>query len=753
MTAIRLCLKWAIVATMSVALVQVVAQEAKPAKSPEPKKDTRVEPTSWGHVYGRVYDAISGLPIKDARVLGYTDNGFEEKGKSVGATGALGEYHIQLVLGRISHNFDIGRALLSSPLGMLFGSATNTTKRIDVARVAVSVHAHGFKPFIGVVSARSTDAGKFRIDVEPILMVPDGQDGVSVAAKGWNAIRLVSASANPDIAGPKQKVKLEVAIRAHNAELTKSTEIVAYSDLWKGAKKLKLSQDPGTDGIAMFSGEYTVSGKERQSANRVMFAVSKAKVDFDPGRSSALVIVNVLQRDGDTTVPMARNEAIQLVRAGKVTEARDAFARLSSKGSKEAFDWLMAADLSMRIGDPAGAVEPAGNLWLANAKDAVAADRYVTALYEAGRDKDVIRVGQTLTKDIREKDLPKAISAQTLATVGLAYVRSQDLVAADAINEKLLKFQGSGIVPAVMEFRSKLRLAEVEKTHAANPKSAPALADFGRALLDLGRYEEAVAKLAEAAEVDPNQPTIQRDIAWAALQMRGGQKPKVDLERAVSEARGQLGLEKGQQRSKDFFSWNQYGLLLFAWSEEKRAIAATDADQTRDLAIETIREALTLGRVGAKRNSGYYSPFMSQYLTGSEVAISGFAYPQANASFLLLDSLRKLRRDDKDRVALYNAATSLLDLGQINMSSTFCDRLLALEPEHVEAMFVRSLILHQLDDLEKSRETLLGVIRAAPNHPRANLVLADILTELGDPVAASERAAAHASFYGDGNKR
>ena len=35
------------------------------------------------------------------------------------------------------------------------------------------------------------------------------------------------------------------------------------------------------------------------------------------------------------------------------------------------------------------------------------------------------------------------------------------------------------------------------------------------------------------------------------------------------------------------------------------------------------------------------------------------------------------------------------------------------------------------------------------NHPRANLVLAEVLTEQGDTVAAAEKLAMHARFYGD----
>jgi tetratricopeptide (TPR) repeat protein len=726
-----------------------LTQTVKPGQTPESKIDTRVEPTTWGHVFGRIYDSSTGLPIRSAKVFGYTDNGFEEKGRSTGVSDATGEYRIQLILGRISENFDLGRALLSSPLGMLFGTATNKTKRIDVSRVAVLVSAPGYKPFRGIVSARSTDASKFRIDVEPILLVPEGKEGASVAARGWNSVRILETTSTPPIARPKDKVVFSCTIRASSDEFAKSTEVSAFSDLWKGAKKLKHQEGSGATGRAVFTGEYVVSGREKRLANPVWFAVTKAKVDYDPARSWRVVVVNISPNGDDRTQAEERIKALEFVAKGQTADARNAFAALVKGGSNQPYDWTMSAQLSLKVGDPVGAVEPLSKLWADNPKDKAAGASYLQALYQSGLDSQVILVGEQLTKGVKEKDLPKALAPQSLAYVGLSMIRTEDLAGADRVSEQLLAFPASGIDETVIEFRGKLRLAEVQKRHSGNPSSPSALADYGRALLDLGRFEEAVAKLSEAAQIDPSQATIQQDIAWAALQMRGGRQPEINIEQAVAEAKSQLGLEKGQQRSKDFFSWNQYGLLLFAWSEQKRISGAADAQAVRDEAITAIREALSLGRVGAKRNPGYFSGFTYSYMSGSEVAISGFAYPQANSSFLLLESLKRLRRNENDQVALLNAASALLDLGQISLASLYCDRLLNQDALNVEAKLIRALILRQRDQTEDARDVLLELVQIAPNHPRANLVVADILTELGDPVAAAERAAIHASFYGE----
>lgn len=739
----------AIILAISAMFAFAEPQESKAKPLEEPKRDTRVEPTSWGQVRGRVYDSITGLPIKDTIIHGYTDNGFEEKGRSTGKSDALGEYKIQLILGRVSSNFDVGRALLSSPVGMLFGTATNTTKRIDVSRVALSVEAKGYKPFKGIVVARSTNASDFRIDVEPILLVPDSVEGMSVAAKGWNAIRITSMSVNPSIAKPKDKIQFEVKIQSSNLEFAKSTELAAYSDLWKGPKPLKLQSKLDSTGTALFTADYVVSGKEKNLANRVIFGVTKSSVDYDPNQTTKVIVVNIVPTGGNSDYATKRNAAIELLVSGKPTEARDAFSSLIRDGSSQKFDLQMTATLNLKYGNPLGAVEPFETLWKSNPKSQQAFEDYINALYEAKLYPEATAKGLEFIKGIKKNDLPRVVSAETLAILGLTLLQTKDLKAADRVNDQLLSYPESGTIPRVIELRSKLRLAEVELAHSANPDSAEALADFGRALLDLGRYEEAVAKLAASAKLDPNQVTIQRDIAWAALQMRGGEKPVVDSVKAVEQAKTQLGLLKGQQRSKDFFAWNQYGLLLFALSEELIEKGAPEAKSTRDKAIEAIREALTLGRVGAKTNPGYFSGYTYGYMSGSEVAVSGFAYPQANATFVLLDSLRRLRNHDDDQVALLNTSSALLDLGQINLAKKYCQKLLAIDSNNLEATFIFGLISRQLDNIEDAKLYLSKALSIAPNHPRANLVLADILTELGDTIGASERIGMHAKYYGE----
>jgi tetratricopeptide (TPR) repeat protein len=743
--------KWAAcVGLMSALACLSYGQQDKPLD----KKDTRVEPTSWGNVVGRVYDAVTGAPIVGAEVSGYTDDGFLDKGRSVGKTENLGKYKVQLILGRISSNFDVGRALLSSPVGMLFGSATNTTKRLDVSRVALKVTASGYKPFSGVVTARIVDAGKFEIGMQPILLMPDKSEGQSVAAAGWSAIRFVRTDASPSLAEKGQTVRFSATLKLFTKEVAKTVEVRAFCDLWKGGRKLKREGEPNADGEVAFTGEYKVSGKEKQSANPVYFAIAKADVDFDTDKAVQATLIQIGRNEEDKACAGQRTNVLASIEGERFNEAFDAIAPLAKAANAQLFDIQVFTNLARRQGKDAEAVEPLSRLWQSDPKQLDVLERYAEALNSTKKDDELDATVSQVIKGVKPKDLGKKVTPATLAYLGFAKLRKADIEGAAKVNENLLEVPLSGISQQVIEFRGALRLAEVERDHKADPTSPSALADYGRALLDLGRIEEATTKLADAAKADPARVDIQKDLAWAALQMRGGaEKPPTDLAKAVEGAKAALNLEKGKQKSKDFSAWNQYAILLFALANEQQKAGSAEADATFDLSISALREALSLGRVGAKRNPGCFAGFQHGYVSGSEVAISGFAYPQANSSFLMLESLKRLRKSPTDLIGLFNASSALFDLGQNELAKAYLAKFEALAPDDPEGKFLHSLIAHADDNDDAAVEFLRAVLAAAPNHPRANLVLADLMVESGDVPSSSACLAAYAKYYGDTRKR
>jgi tetratricopeptide (TPR) repeat protein len=741
---------WRVLAILALLPVGTSAlSQQQPKKDLLEDKDTRVEPTHWGAVCGRVYDAATGSPIQNAVVTLETDEGFLDKGRSVGKTDELGGYRAQCILGRVSHNFDIGRALLTSGIGMLFGAANTTTKRIDASRVCMRVTADGHKTFEGVVIARGADASAFRLDMQPILLVPESTAGGSVAATGWAAVRIVAARAEPQVAHKGDTVKLVATIRAFGKNPQKNVELAASSRLWKGERRLNLRKEQGNPDGLEFELNYKVSGNEKNSAEIVYFRITRSVLDCNPDRASSAALVQIAKDTTQEQEAKQRGDGLDLVQQGKYGNAADIFKSLAGVVKPALCD----LELLALTADRASNYDDAADAWqrMAMIKDvdvATGVAQRARALYLAKKYDQAAEAVKTELQEIKPSQWPRRIAPTAVGYLGLSLLKLNDVDRAVKLNEDLLEWPTSGLNSAVIEFRNGLRLAVVERANSANPNSSAALADYGRALLDLGRYEEAVAKLKQSLDVDPNQTAIRRDLAWAALQMHGQPPSSKALATAVAEAKVGLNLEKGKQRSKDFFSWNQYAILLYALADEQRAAGSSDAEATSDEAIKAFREALTLGRKGARTNAGNFD-YYHGYTSGGEVAISGFAYPQANSSFVLLESLKKLRKDPADYLALFNESAALLDLGQPSLAERSISRLMEQKPDFTEGLFLYGLIQIRQGEPAKAEESLQKVLAANPLHPRANLVLAELLAKDGDMAGSAGCLAAHAKSYGE----
>lgn len=742
----RLILLLVVLAVSPGVLSQDTKQKAPPK---EAKKDTRVEPTHWGDVIGRVYDAGTGAPIVGASVRMDTEEGFQEKGRSVGKTDKLGGYKVQTILGRVSENFDIGRALLSSGIGLLFGSATNKTKRIDVARVNARVEMDGYKTFEGIVTARLQDAKAFRISLEPILLVPSGATGVPVSAAGWSRVKVISCDAQPMPAHKGDEVRITARVSALSVEVAKQLEVLAVCRYWRGERRMKLIGSVDSNGNAAFEATHKASGKETTPAEIVQVYIGKCPLDFRPEQRS-WTLIQIAREPASESDMVQRSKAAEFLREHKEAEAATILSSLVSSGNATVMDLRMLSIASDRISDYATAADclrKERSLLTAEERPATLAN-FARTSYLAKRYDDIVLAVEEELKGTKPNDWSKRVAPSTLGYLGLAYCKQKQMKKADGVNEALLRYSVAGLDPAVIEFRSAYRLAEVTDALERNPKDPTVVADYGRALLDLGRYEEAIASLSDSLKLNPDQVAIRRDLAWAALQLTGPSRPDIDLELAVQEAKVALNLEKGQQRSKDFFSWNQYAILLYALSERQKAAGDSAGEQTTSDSIDSLREALSLGRVGAKRNSGDFS-YQFGYVSGSEVAISGFAYPQANASFVLLDSIKRLRKRADDYLALFNKASALYDLGQTQLAANALSQATDIAPAFEECQFLAALIDLRLGDPAKAQTTLERLVKGNPLHPRANLVLAKLLAENGDVAGSAERLAEHTRYYGE----
>jgi tetratricopeptide (TPR) repeat protein len=715
---------------------------------PVPKKDFLAEPTHWGNVAGRVYDAETGAPIAKATVSIQGENGdFLEKGRTFSTTDLLGTYQASAVLGRVSQNFDVGRAIGSSFVGLLFGGAVNTTRRVDVTRLNLRVSAPGYKPYLGPVPAREIEPRAFRVNMQPILLVPQSSATESTGANGWGMVRIESVETQPAVARPDQTVRIVAKVFAQGDQLDKSLQLKATSRLWRGERSLRPL--PGAK-HAYFT-EFRVAKDQRPRAEVARVAITRSALDVLEQGKQKQVLIQVVTDAGAEESAKARAQAF--AESGRnPSSSYQIYGRLTAEPAATAHDLESGYNLAMRFGDYSAAKDASQKLFQkvkaeknpSQRERAFAVLGTVRAMVRSGEYREAVEVGDAELGLYPKKQWPQKVYPSVKALMGLAYVRMGDLEKAAKMNDDLEAWWDAGIEPEVLEFREALRMAQVETALTAKPKDPVALADYGRALLDRGRYEEAVVKLKAALVEDPNGAAVRRDLAWAALHL--GPKAEVtDLDQAVEEAKRAVRADDPKSPNKDFFGWNRYATLLYAKTVRDHGDAAFG--EAYEPVMNALRQSVKLGRMGQEVNDGM-NILLVGYLSGSQVSVAGYAYPEAAASFLMLDSLRRLRAKPDDHLSRHGLAQALLELGQPKLATRQLETVLKDHPEFTEATYLQARIALREEDDAGAQRLLETVLARNPRHPRANLDLAEVLTRLGDPAGAAERLAAHAKWYG-----
>jgi tetratricopeptide (TPR) repeat protein len=702
------------------------------------KLDPRVDPTTSGKVVGRIYDVDTGYPLKGVTVRVEGEKGFVQKGPGVAETGPDGRYGLEAVIGRVRSNFDVGRALASPFIGLLFGSATNTTRRIDVTRVVLQVEAKGYRTFEGVVPARRLDAGRFEIELEPILLSRQASGEPSFVGLGWTAVRLAGVTAKPAIAKPGEPITVEATVKVGGRDAAKATEVVATSALWRGEKRLAFDEKSYRGGDATYRLEVRTNAKEKKRAEAVTVLIKRSAFDYRSDGREYRTLVQVAIEPDDAEVAQLRQQAFEEMNAGQTDEAVRKWRTLADR-SASAFDFRMVAQGSEQLADYSTMVQVLQKVY-ESPKDRRPDDFLaLTRAYYLAKDFErVPKIVDANLAGVSPEDLPRRVPPQTMAYLGLSYLRLGALKEAEKVSEDLSKWPFAGLDPVVIEFRQSIRLSQVEAEIAKNPASPVARANLGRAYLDMGRIEEAVANLKLALDADAEQPAVRRDLAFAASRVLGADAEPNNLDQAIQDARFALNLDAKGQVSKDFFSWNRYALLQL-----QKGIDSPTPDT-----LSALRESVSLGRLGADWNSGAL-PYFGMYLVAGETLIAGYAYPEAGASFNLYRSMQKLAIDPQNPYARFDRAAALLDLNQLRLAQTAIKAYRDVRPDDADGMFLEGLWLAKRNRTEQAKEMLQKVLKVNPRHPRANLILAEIYTEDGDAAGAAERLAAHAKWYGD----
>jgi tetratricopeptide (TPR) repeat protein len=723
------------------------------------KKETDVEPTHWGRVIGHVYDAESGAPLvgADVQVLQRVEP--RNAARTTSRTDTSGRYQCEAVIGRISSHIDIGRIIESSLIGMILGGATEKTKRVDISRLNMRVRAEGYEPFEGVVPCKSVDAKEFAVRMEPILLVRSGSGEVSTVAEGWGVVKMASLSVQPVAAMPGTNVTITAQITAPPLPRPGDLNVVCSYILSGKYRMIDLKpSSPQTDGSLVCVGTVGVPKSAKPEVAEVKAKILSCPYDVFAGADTGSALLQVVTTEEGKKAAETRAEAYRCLQAGNNVEAAAKLKELCESPNVTPWDLERYADVCQVLHDNAGAIEALRRLVEISPENErmLNISKYAAALVSGGEGARAISECAPAVTAVKEKERPKRVPLPLMVAIGKAYLQVGKLDDARRVADEILKWQEAGWYPGTAEFRNDLRIAEAEDALRRDPGSAKAHADYGRVLLDMGRWEEAATELGLALRADPSIPALRRDLAYALLQLKGGeQRGKVDLDAAIADAEAQAEMvdAKGKvTQSKDFHAWHSLGLLLYCKGCQQADASNPEASATLKRSQKAFKEALRCGRSAAQVSRGEYSPVYG-YLSKAVVAISGFAYPEANSDFVILESLRALEEDSNDYLAHFGLATALIDLGQPDLAARSLKRVLELKPGFAEAEYVSALIALQKADYDTALTHLRAVLKVNPRHPHANLTLARIYTEKGDMASAAACLAAHARLYGTRRER
>jgi len=675
------------------------------------------------------------------------DGAFEEKGKTVGVTDSLGRYSVQALLGRVSENFDVGRALSSGLIGIIAGGATNRTKRLDITRLDMRITAEGHKAYLGVVPCRSLYAGRFSVTMEPVLLAPSNAAIASAVAEGWGAVRLVDARVEPSVVRPGENATLLAEVRVPAAVALRDLTVVAVSDVW-GKKRLDARDSASEGGVTRVTATVKAPKVRTATSIAVLFVIEKAPLDVI-NEIPLRRYMEVTAAGGDEGLAQERSAARSALAEGRPAEALALLKQISGTGLASEQDLLLLGEVARELGDyptAIGALEQAA-FRADDRLKAYAAARHAETLLLAGNPQQVVKAYGPYVEEKDRSERSRVVSVPLLVTLGEAYLAVGEFAKAREMVDRLHK-QGGRLPVRAIQLRGALRLAEAQKAYDAdrnNPEQEMALA---RALIDVGRYEEALPLLRGAKQQGYALPAVNADLMYATTRLSvDTTDTAAPLDVALHEARKAVRILDGkkERKSRDFFSWHRLAMLLYAKYEQVGAQTEQAAPLLKEC-IEALDEAVVCARAGAAVDEGLYAPYVG-FGSPRLVAITGYAYPEAANDYVLMNGLRILQRNPSDEFALFNVAAALVDLRH-NAAGAAVERARAAWGDHPDYTFLRGLWARRDGDDTTALECFRRTITLNPLHARARLEIATLLMERGDMVGSADALAEHAAIYG-----
>jgi len=525
-------------------------------------------------------------------------------------------------------------------------------------------------------------------------------------------------------------------------------EVNAISDFW-GTKRLQAPQGSGST-EAVFRASVKAPKTKSSAASTVSFSIGKSPL-YVLEAGPLVRLAQVAASDADDLLASQRLAAFAAQEQGDTTSALDAWKKVCADPQAMEQDYLWLADAAQVLREYSVAAEAFGKA-VALAKDSERDDliaRHARALTLSGQAAQAISSYASLAIPKDSKQRPKTESPTLLAALGQAYLAAGDLNGAERVGE-LLRDVSDDLPLDAIRFRAALRLAAASSAAAKAPKDADRLAEYGRALLDNGRWEEALAPLRRALELNPRLHSVQSDIEYAKSRMLGELDNSVEpTDERLAEARQAVIIRDGskERKTKDFQAWHRLAMLLYAKWDRLDAAGDAKASDFRSECTEALAEAVNCARSGARVDEGIYAPYVG-YATSRTVAVAGYAYREAAADYLVLDSLQTLARDPTDRFARLKLAGALVDLRQTAAAKRALNAARDGWQGDPEFLYLEAMVAVQSGNTRNAVERLQQVIAHNPHHRSAYERLALLLTEEGDSVGTAAVLADYAEEFG-----
>jgi len=533
-----------------------------------------------------------------------------------------------------------------------------------------------------------------------------------------------------------------VKVKCPQSALTKKTSIelssVGFAHKW-------ISDPASKDGYAEFTTEYSISRKLKTGVELVRVRLHDCLAEIMPGGDYATALFQVVTIDDEESAARLREKGYKLRQSDENNDALAVLNELCKTPAAKTEDFAALA----AVADSTGDYQSAADAWVHVAELIPEKERLPVqakiagSLLNAGKPALVISEFEPVIGSIKQKDRPSRVPIGLVVSVGQAYLARGDIKKAAETAAELARWRSAATDHSAIEFTTAVKLQQYQQAVLADPAKAQCWSDYGRFLLDCGRYEEALDKLNKSRELDPNVGAVQGDIQFAVSRLLGKERnPQQDLEALTQAAEARLGPKK---ESQDFHSWHNYALLLLrrAYSQQGAQPAAAPGF---DACKSALVSALLCGRPSKEAIASSSYTAMG-YLGETVIGIEGFAYPEAYADFLILRSLRTVGTDPRSKVGHLNLAVAFVELEETDLAASAVRMCKEVGVNSVELTYVEALVAKQRGDTGSATSLLQQVVKNNPRHPRANKLLAELFAQKGEQSAAIACLAAHANHY------